>query len=77
MLCVVAVLVVVVVLVVVEGGEQEGGRERGERRETNRTIWLLTPSAVSIGIAGVEQPYQVKRIIGGIGDMMLSIYSQT
>ena len=77
MLCVVVVLVVVVV---VEGGEEEEGREGGrggERRETNRTIWLLIPSAVSIGIAGVEQPYQVKRMIGGIGDMLFSIYSQT
>ena len=72
------VLCVVVVLVV--GGEEEGGRERrerGERRETNRTIWLLIPSAVSLGIAGVEQPYQVKPMIGGIGDMLFSIYSQT
>ena len=46
---------------------------RGERRETNRTIWLLIPSAVSLGIAGVEQPYQVRRMIGGIGDMFVSV----
>ena len=46
------------------GGGGGGGRERGERRETHRTIWLLIPSAVSLGIAGAEQPYQVKRMIG-------------
>ena len=74
-LCVVVVLVVVAV-VVAEGGE-EGGRERRERRETNRTIWLLIPSAVLLGIAETEQPYQVKRMIGRIGDMLFSISSQT
>ena len=62
MLCVVVVLVVVVVVV-------EGGR----RRETNRTIW----AKVSLKIAETEQPYQVKRMIGGIGGMLFSIYSQT
>ena len=54
-----------------------GGGRRGERREANRTIWLLVPSAVSIGIAGVEQLYQVQRMIGGIGNMLFSISSHT
>ena len=43
------------------------------RGETNRTIW----AKVSFKIAETEQPYQVKRMIGGIGDMFFSIYSQT
>ena len=68
MLCVVVELMVVVV---VEGGEEEGGGE--EKRETNRTIW----AKVSLKIAETEQFCQVKRMIGGIGDMLLSIYSQT
>ena len=34
------------------------------RRETDRTIW----AKVSLKIAETEQPYQVKRMIGGIGD---------
>ena len=32
---------------------------------------------VSLKIAETEQPYQGKRIIVGIGDMLFSIYSQT
>ena len=59
-LCVVLVLVVVVVVVV------GGGRRRGE---TNRTIW----AKVSLKIAETEQPYQVKRMIGGIGDMLFKL----
>ena len=43
------------------------------RGETNRTIW----AKVSLKIAETEQLYQVKRTIGGIGDMWFSIYSQT
>ena len=71
MLCVVAVNVVVVVEEV-EGGE--GGREGGRRRrETNRTIW----AKVSLKISETEQPYQVKRMIRGIEDMLISIFSQT
>ena len=58
------------VVVVVEGG-------RGRRRETTRTIWLLIPARASLKIAETEQLYQVKRMIGGIGDMLFSIYSQT
>ena len=65
-LCVVVVLVVVVV-VLVEGGEEEGGWRR--RRETNRTIW----AKVSLKVAETEQPYQEKRMIGGIGDTLFAI----
>ena len=54
-------------------------RREGERRrgETNRTIWLLIPARASLKIAETEQLYQVKRMIGGIGDMLFSISSQT
>ena len=45
--------------------------------ETNRTIRWLIPSAVSLRRAGVEQLYQVKRMIGGIGNMLFSTYSHT
>ena len=68
-LCVVVLVVVVVVVVVLEG--------RGGGRETNRTIWWLVPSTVSLRRAGVEQLYQVKPMIGGIGDVLFSIFSQT
>ena len=52
-----------------------GGGGRGERRtgETNRTIGLLIPAKVSLKRAETEQLYQVKRMIGGIGDMLFSI----
>ena len=56
------------------GGGMEGGRRRGE---TNRTIWLLIPARASLKIAETEQLYQVKRMIGGIGNKLFSIYSQT
>ena len=56
-LCVMfCVCVVVVVVVVGAGGEGRGGR----RRETNRTIWLLVPSEVSLRRVETEQLYQVK-----------------
>ena len=58
---VVCVVVVDVVVVVVEGGEEEGGG--GGEGENNRTIW----AKVSLNNAETEQPYQVKRMIGGIG----------
>ena len=32
---------------------------------------------ISLKIAGNEQLYQVKRMIGGIGNMLFSIFSQT
>ena len=48
----------------------EGGREGGRRGETNRTIWLLIAARASLRRAGVEQLYQVKRMIGGIGNML-------
>ena len=34
----------------------------------------LIPSAVSLSIAETEQPYQAKRMIGGIGNVLLSTY---
>ena len=37
----------------------------------------LIPSAVSLRIAETEQLYQAKRMIGGIGNLLLSTYSQT
>ena len=40
---------------------------------SNRTIW----AKVSLKIAETEQPYQVKRMIGRIGDLLLAFYSQT
>ena len=64
---------VVVVVVVVEGEEEEEGGGKEKERETDRTIW----TKVSLKIAGTEQFYQVKRMIGGIGDMLFSICSQT
>ena len=45
--------------------------------ETNRPIRLLIPAKVSLRIAQTEQLYQVKRMIGGIGDTLFSIHSQT
>ena len=42
------------------------------RRETNRTIW----AKVSLKIAETEQPYHVKRMIGGIGNMLFLTDSQ-
>ena len=45
--------------------------------ETNRTIWLLIPSKVFLKIAETEQFCQVKRMVGGIGNMLSSIFSQT
>ena len=53
-------------------------REGGRRRvETNRTIRLLIHARASLRRAGVEQLYQVKRMIGGIGNVLFSILSQT
>ena len=46
-------------------------------RKTNRTISQLFPSAVSLRRAGVEQLYQVKRMIRGTGIMLFSTFSQT
>ena len=50
-----------------------GGRGRMRRGETNRTIW----AKVSLKIAETEKLYQVKRMIGGIGNMLFSTYSQS
>ena len=46
----------------------------GGGEETNRT---MIPSAVSLRIAETEQLYQAQRMIGGIGNVLLSTYSQT
>ena len=46
-------------------------------RKTTRPILSLIPSAVSLRIAGVEQFYQVKRVIGGIGNVLFLTHSQT
>ena len=62
------VLCVVVVVVVEEGEEEENGR---------RTIWLLIPAKVCLKREENEQLHQVKRMIGGIGNMWFSICSQT
>ena len=35
------------------------------------------PSAVSTRINGAQQLHQVKRMIGGLGNMLFSTYSQT
>ena len=43
----------------------------GERQTL--TISLLIPSAASLRRAGAEQLYQVERIIGGIGNMFVSM----
>ena len=52
----------------------EGGWRRGQ---TNRTIWLLIPARASRKIAETEQLHQAQRMIGGIGNVLFSIYSQT
>ena len=70
-LCLCVSLCCVLCLVVVE----EGGEE--EKGETNRTTRLLIPARASLKIAQTEQLYQVKRMIGGIADMLFSIFSQT
>ena len=47
----------------------------GERQA--RTISQLIPSAASLRRAGAEQLHQVERIIGGIGNMFVSMqYSE-
>ena len=43
------------------------------REETNRTMSQLIPSAVSLRIAKTGELYQAQRIIGGIGNVLLSI----
>ena len=43
-------------------------------KDKSNLRWLVR-SAVSLRRAGVEQLYQVKRMIGGIGNMLFSIYA--
>ena len=40
-------------------------------------LCVLIPSAISVKIAETEPPYQVKRLIGGLGDVLFSTCSQT
>ena len=54
--------------VVVEEGEEGGDKPKQSQ---------LTPSAVSVRIAGTEQLFQAQRMFGGIGNVLLSTYSQT
>ena len=46
-------------------------------RQTNRTISQLGPSAVFLKITGAQQLNQEKRMIGGIGHVLFSTFSQT
>ena len=50
--------------------------KRERRKETNRKQSQLIPSAV-LRIAETERLYQAQGMIGGIGDMLFSIHSQT
>ena len=54
--------------VVVEEGEEGGDKPKQSR---------LILSAVSLRIAETEQLYQAQGMFGGIGNVLLSIYSQT
>ena len=54
--------------VVVEEGEEGGDKPKQSQ---------LIPSAVSLNIAETEQLYQAQRMFGGIGNVLLSTYSQT
>ena len=49
----------------------------GKGRKTNRTISQLVHPAVSPRRAGVEQFHQARRMIGAIGNVLFSTYSQT
>ena len=46
-------------------------------RKTNRTISQPVPSEVSLRITGAQQLHQVKQMIGRIGKVLFSTYSQT
>ena len=50
----------------------EEGEEGGDKPNH-----VTTDSAVSLRIAQTEQLYQAQRMIGGIGNVLLSTYSQT
>ena len=52
-----------------------GGGGRGEGGDKPKQSQLI-PSAVSLRIAETEQFYQAKRMIGGIGNVLLSTYSR-
>ena len=69
------------------GGREEKGRliepsgpkfpSRLPKLNSLKTIRWLIPSAVSLRIAETEQLYQAQRMFGGIGNVLLSTYSQT
>ena len=48
----------------------------GERKDKSNHLTAVF-SAVSLRIAGVEQLYQVKQVIGGIGHVLFFTYAQT
>ena len=53
-------------------------REREERKVIDYSNHLVADSRQSFpGITGAQQPRQVKRMIGGIWNMLFSIFSQT
>ena len=62
------VLLLLPLRVVVEEGEEGGDKPKQSQ---------LIPSAVSLRIAETEQLYQAQRMFGGIGNVLLSTYSQT
>ena len=62
------VLLLLPLRVVVEEGEEGGHKPKQSQ---------LIPSAVILRIAETEQLYQAQRMFGGIGNVMLSTYSQT
>ena len=62
------------VLCVLEG--EEGGCGGGGDGGWVGVVFVV-PSAVSLTTAETEQVYQGKRMIGGIGHVLLSTYSQT
>ena len=39
-------------------------------------VVFVVPSAVSLRITGAQQLHQVKRMIGGLGNVLFSTYSQ-
>ena len=51
----------------------EEGEEGGDKPKQSQLI----PSAVSLRIAETEQLYQAQRMFRGIGNVLLSTYSQT
>ena len=61
------------VVAVAVAGCGGGGTEGGDKPTQSQLI----PSAVSLRIAETEQLYQAQRMFVGIGNVLLSTYSQT